>query len=214
MEKILIIDDSLTVQEMLSEILRDKYKLTIHGDPVAGLAEARSNPPGLILLDVRMPVMDGFELCNKLKQGESTRSIPVIFITSLDAENDRVRGFEAGADDYVVKPFFPQELIARVKAHLGARKAKLQELEVARLAVFRELAVAVSHEINNPLTTVHAYIHLLQKELEGSDTSARDILAHMHHESRRIGDIVKKIAEASTLKTTVYHRDIKMIDLH
>lgn len=214
MEKILIIDDSLTVQEMLSEILRERYKLVIHSDPVAGLAEARSNPPDLILLDVRMPVMDGFELCKKLKQGENTRCIPVIFITSLDAENDRVKGFEAGADDYVVKPFFPQELIARVKAHLGARKAKLQELEMARLAVFRELAVAVSHEINNPLTTVHAYIHLLQKELTNADASARDMLAHMHNESRRIGDIVKRIAEASTVKTTVYHRDIKMIDLH
>lgn len=214
MEKILIIDDSLIVQGMLSEILQERYSLTIHGDPVAGLAEARSNPPDLILLDVRMPVMDGFEVCRKLKQGENTRSVPVIFITSLDAENDRVRGFDAGADDYVVKPFFPQELIARVKAHIGARRAKIQEVEMARLNVFRELAVTVSHEINNPLTTVHAYIHMLQKEFASTDGSTGEMLAHMHHELRRMGEIVKKIAEASTVKTTMYHRNIRMIDLH
>jgi len=214
MEKILIIDDSIIVQAMLENILGSKYELDIHGDPVAGLAAARSSQPDLILLDIHMPEMNGYEVCRLLRQEEGTRGIPVIFLTSLDAEEDRVRGFDAGADDYVVKPFFPQELFSRVKAHLGARTAKKQALEMERLAVFRELAVTVSHEINNPLTAVNAYIHLLQNELLESSPSVKELLAGIHDESRRLGLIVKKIAQASSAATKTYHRDIKMIDLN
>ena len=137
MEKILIIDDSRISQALVAEIFADTYVLEFRNDGPSGLAAARELSPDLILLDIHMPMMDGFEVCRSLKSDEKTREIPVIFITSLDSEMEKVKGFEAGAEDYVVKPFHMEELEARVRAHLASRRAKAQALELERLTVFR-----------------------------------------------------------------------------
>lgn len=215
MEKILVIDDSLVAQTLLAEIFSTSYELDFRNDGAAGLDAARQLQPDLILLDVNMPGLDGFEVCSLLKGGEETREIPVIFVTSVDSGDEKVKGFLSGADDYVVKPFNSRELLARVNAHLGLRRAKVQALKLERLTVFREMAVAVSHEINNPLTSVFACLHLLQNELgRNASGTVKEYLATLHGDMRRIQEIVGRLATATKASKTRYNSDIDMIDLH
>lgn len=214
MEKILVIDDSTVAQTLLAEIFCTTYELDFRNDGASGLSAARQIQPDLILLDVNMPGLDGFEVCRLLKQGDETREIPVIFVTSGDSGIEKVKGFQAGADDYVVKPFCSQELQARVSAHLGARKAKLQALGLERLTVFREMAVAVNHEINNPLTSVFACLYLLQNELADAPETVREHLACLHAEMKRIQAIVGRLSTATKASKTNYSSGVTMIDLH
>ncbi len=214
MEKILIIDDSTVAQALLAAIFSTSYELGFRSDGASGIDAAREIRPDLILLDVNMPGLDGFDVCRILKEDEETREIPIIFLTSVDSGTEKVKGFQAGADDYVVKPFNSQELQARVSAHLGARRAKVQALKLERLTVFREMAVAVSHEINNPLTSVFACLHLLQNELRDAPESVREYLASLHGDMKRIKDIVGRLASATKVAKTRYSSDIDMIDLH
>jgi DNA-binding response OmpR family regulator len=214
MEHILIIEDSPLVQSLLSDILHEEYELAFQGDGRSGLAVAQADLPDLILLDIRLPQMDGYEVCRILKESGKTRDIPIIFITSLGAEAEKVRGFEAGADDYVVKPFYRHELQARVKAHLSFRQAKMQAVSLERLTVFKEMAVAISHEINNPLTAIFAFVHYLQSELAEAPSAVTTALDGISNEITRIQQITGKLAVSSKAQSVRYNKDIDMIDLH
>lgn len=214
MDKILIIEDSLLAQSLLSNILLSNYELVFENDGLSGLTAAQTIHPDLIILDIQMPGMNGYEVCRTLKGDDKTSEIPIIFITSLDSELERARGFEVGANDYVVKPFYKQELIARVRAHLSFRNAKMQALSLERLNLFQEMAVAISHEINNPLTTINAYLHVLQRDFPATSDPAKEIIAAIKVETDRITAITAKLAEATSTATTRYQRDITMIDLN
>ena len=211
MEKVLVIDDSIVTRTLIGDILRGICTLDFQENGVNGIAAARDFAPGLILLDIHLPDIDGYRVCRTLKQEEATRDIPIVFITSMGSEQERVKGFEAGAEDYVVKPFYPGELLARVKAHLATRRAKAQAVELERLKIFKEMAVALSHEINNPLTTLYGYLHLLRTETDGA---RGDALAGMRTELDRVRRITEKLARASQVVETSYHQDVTMIDLH
>jgi DNA-binding response OmpR family regulator len=215
MEKILVIDDSKITQMLVAEILAGKYDLDFQADGASGIAAAQCNTPDLILLDIALPDMVGYEVCRTLKRGDDTKDIPIIFITSKDSELERVKGFEAGAEDYVVKPFYLEELLARVKVHLAFRKAKIQAVELERLTLFKEMAVALSHEINNPLTTIYAYLHVLQREMPSdSEKCIKETLNGIQDELGKIREITGRLAQASKVSKTSYNKDITMIDLH
>ncbi len=211
MDKVLIVDDSKAAQTVIAAILGKEFLIELMDDAISALAAIELSPPDIILLDVNMPIMDGFEACRTLKNSENTKEIPIIFITSLDSEDERVKGFEAGADDYVVKPVLPLELLARIRAHLGARKSRHDALVLERMTVFKEMTVTLCHEINNPLTTVNAYLHLLLREDTGE--KVKEIVAAVQVEIGRIAEITAKLSEATSVATTRYHRDINMIDL-
>ncbi|SRR6266568_2922655 len=214
MEKILIIDDSRITQALIAYIFADKYELYFQSDGLAGIDAALKILPDLILLDVHMLRMDGYEVCRILKSNNKISEIPVIFITTFDSEAEKVKGFEAGAEDYVIKPFHHKELQARVKAHLAFRKARVQAVELERLKLFREMAVAISHEINNPLTSINAFIYLLQRELVDSSELVRNSMAGIGDEIKRMQKITDRLAQASKVITTNYNRDVSMVDLH
>ena len=125
-ESVLIIEDDPDIVELLQyNLQREGYPVFSARDGEAGLNEARKRKPGFILLDLMLPGIDGMEVCRELKQGDSTRHIPLIMITAKGEENDVVLGLEMGADDYITKPFSPREVIARVKAVVrrGSNKA-------------------------------------------------------------------------------------------
>jgi DNA-binding response OmpR family regulator len=214
MEKVLIIDDSLVTRTLMGDILAGKYALDFQENGVKGLAAASYFLPDLILLDIHLPDIDGYQVCRTLKQEETTREIPIIFITALTSEQERMKGFDAGAEDYVVKPFYPGELLARVKAHLATSKAKAQAVELERLKIFQSMAVALSHEINNPLTTLYSCLHLLRRGMETSRAPGADTLLGMQVELDRIRHITEKLARASHVAETSYHGDVTMIDLN
>ncbi len=116
---ILIVDDMVANIKVLGELLKDEYKIRLATNGEKALQISRSsNPPDLILLDVIMPEMDGYEVCAQLKTDKATKNIPVIFITAMDLEKDETKGLSLGAVDYITKPFSLPIVKARVKTHL------------------------------------------------------------------------------------------------
>ena len=130
-QKILIVDDERLNINVLADLLKPKYKIMAAINGTQALKAARSaNPPDLILLDIMMPEMDGYEVCRQLKSDEATRNIPVIFVTAMSQEEDETKGLELGAIDYLTKPISPAIVEARVKTQLALKK-NLEELHDA-----------------------------------------------------------------------------------
>lgn len=125
MEKhtILIIDDTLTIIELFRSLFGEEYRILSATNGPEGIDIAVKSSPDLILLDVMMPFMDGFEVCKRLKENSITQSIPVIMITILDHREEEKAGLEAGAIDYIAKPFHIESVKAKIKNHL-----RLQQL--------------------------------------------------------------------------------------
>jgi DNA-binding response OmpR family regulator len=120
---ILIIDDIPDAAGVLPRILTNAgFKVRIAEDGKTGIQMVEKMSPDLILLDIMMPEMDGFEVCQQLKSQEKTRDIPIIFLTALVDSLDKAKGFELGAVDYITKPFQGEQVIACVNAHLSNRK--------------------------------------------------------------------------------------------
>lgn len=141
-EEILIVDDTPANLKLLSQILTAKgYKIRIAVNGSQALASVNMAQPDLILLDIKMPGMNGFEVCRQLKTNPKTNNIPVIFISALDNLQNKLDGFHAGGLDYISKPFQIEEVLARVDAHLYIRKAQ-QILENNNRRMQRELNLA------------------------------------------------------------------------
>ncbi len=119
MQRLVVVDDEATVRELLSEALRFAgFDVTSVATGAAAVALVEREPPDLLLLDVMLPGMDGFEVARRLRAGGSARRVPILFLSAKDAPDDKIAGLTAGGDDYVTKPFHLRELIARIKAVL------------------------------------------------------------------------------------------------
>ena len=117
--KILVIEDDPSLTELIKYNLeQESYAVKIEMDGEEGLLSAQTELPDLILLDWMLPNLSGIEVCRRLRRGKSTKSIPIIMLTARSEENERIRGLDTGADDYITKPFSPKELVARIKAIL------------------------------------------------------------------------------------------------
>jgi serine phosphatase RsbU (regulator of sigma subunit) len=137
--RILIVDDVKSNVDILVEALRDEYKLGVALDGAAALRSVEKSPPDLVLLDIVMPGLDGYEVCQQLRARESTREVPVIFLSSLEDVKNKAHGFEVGGNDYLTKPFEVLEIKARVRSLLKAkayadavREAMARDLRIAR----------------------------------------------------------------------------------
>jgi len=156
---ILIVDDEISNLQMLTQLLSDAgYQIRTAKEPKFAIESAMAQPPNLILLDVRMTGMDGFEVCKRLKQDERIRGIPIIFISELQDLQDKIRGFAVGGVDFITKPFQEEEILARVRTHLALRDMQLhlEEMVAKRTAealdrderfraTFEQAAVGVAH---------------------------------------------------------------------
>jgi DNA-binding response OmpR family regulator len=119
MPNILVVDDTPLNLLLLADILnKDGYQVSPVSSGKLALTAVKNNPPDLILLDIMMPDMDGYEVCQALKEDKLTKDIPIIFISALDEISDKIKAFDAGGIDYIVKPLKPKEVLARVKTHL------------------------------------------------------------------------------------------------
>lgn len=150
--RILIVEDNATAAALTGEMLRlNGYAIDIVADAAAALEAVNSNPPDLILLDVLMPGRDGIDLCRELKEMPATRLIPVILITGMADRDLRLRAIEAGADDFLNKPFDPEELFARVGS-LVKIKLYTDEMENIETVLF---SIALGVEARDPYTEGH-----------------------------------------------------------
>lgn len=131
---ILVVDDTLANLQLLSDLLKaEGYMVRASRLPKIALESALAAPPDLILLDIKMPDMDGFEVCQKLKEDERTAGVPVIFISALQEVSDRIRGFEVGGVDFITKPIQHTEVLARVSAHLELYQTRERLQETTRI---------------------------------------------------------------------------------
>ena len=175
--KILIVDDNPTNLEVLSNYLsRSGYMVFVKKNGLKALESLPVNLPDIILLDVVMPEIDGFETCRRLKENDVTKDIPVIFMTALSETQDKLRGFNLGAVDYITKPFQQEEVLERVKTHLTIRtlqKELQQKNNELQNALERErkmmsdlrlsLSLALPHELRTPLTVILGFSSFLTK---------------------------------------------------
>ena len=125
MAHVLVVDDDPKIRDLLRlYLVREGHRVTPAGDGESALAAARSGKPDLVVLDVMLPGMDGVEVCRRLREESS---VPVILLTARTGDSDKVIGLDAGADDYVVKPFSPRELMARVRAQLRRHRPSVED---------------------------------------------------------------------------------------
>ncbi len=189
-ELILIVDDTLSNIVILDNILNSNYNINVAINGEHALQIINDKPPSLILLDIMMPGLDGYEVCRRLQANKKTKRIPVIFITAKGEVADEQKGFEYGAVDYITKPVSPPIVLARVRNHLELKQKqdnleelvtkRTQALEKAfadqeayhkqifqqeRLASIGQIAAGVAHEINNPTGFIASNLRSLKKYL-------------------------------------------------
>lgn len=156
-DSILVVDDTPTNLKVLFELLNQSgFKVSIAKSGESALKKVHEALPDLILLDVMMPGIDGFETCRRLKSDSRSKDIPVIFMTVLSDLVDKVKGLKLGAVDYITKPIEQEEVLARINVHLELRKAQLRLLQEEKMAALGQLVAGVAHEINNPVNFIYA----------------------------------------------------------
>jgi CheY-like chemotaxis protein/HPt (histidine-containing phosphotransfer) domain-containing protein len=210
--RVLIVEDAPANIQALTAILREKgYAISIATNGRQALDVLASVRPDLILLDVMMPEMDGFETCSRIKASPQWRDIPIIFLTAKSETGDIVRGFELGAVDYVAKPFHAHELLARVHTHLAMDRLRREnellvraESENARHRSVAQMVAGVAHEINTPLGVINTAASLLTRWLAEPVmvTLAKTADGQM---------MAEDLAEAAGLITRNAHRAHKLV---
>jgi len=166
---IMVVDDTPANLKLLQEMLQAKgYRVLVFPDGKMALNAASKNPPDLILLDIKMPGMNGFEVCERLKSDEALKGIPVIFISALTETAEKVKAFSVGGVDYVTKPFQFEEINARVETHLRLRR---QQIELKVLNDLKNYFLGMAaHDLRNPLGAIIGFGEILNDELSSSLT--------------------------------------------
>jgi len=218
MAKILIAEDDNYARKLLKAILEqasDDYEVIEAESGTEALALVEKNPPDLALLDVMMPGMDGFGVCQRLKMDEKYKSIPIIFVTALDNPSDKIQGFQAGGDDYVTKPVNEEEVIARVQAHLRIVRAEEERMQ-AMINAIKDMVTTYNHQMNQPLMVAYTQLNLLLAKVEG-DESLERVSGKIKGELDNINGVLKKIQSLTEkvghIKRTGYVGDVHMFDL-
>jgi DNA-binding response OmpR family regulator len=234
-ERILLVEDSPLQAAMVCEHLTQQGYQSRWETTLGKAREAiRDSLPDLLILDRILPDGDGGQWCRELKADPAMRDLPVIILTARDRVEERVEGLLGGADDYIPKPYHPEELLARVfgclrtlalkrelrhKAEELARKnqelieAQEQIIRMERLAAIGEIGLAIRHEINNPLGTILGYAQLLL-QAEGLPSEVCKKLEAISRGAVRIRDVVRRLEDLREERTVEYLPGVSMTDLH
>ncbi|MDJ0702095.1 MAG: response regulator [Leptolyngbyaceae cyanobacterium MO_188.B28] len=165
---ILVVDDNPSNIKVLFDLLKEScFRVFVAKSGESALEKIAEAPPDLILLDVLMPGMDGFETCERLKQNPKTKDIPVIFMTALSEVADKVKGLNLGAIDYITKPIEHDEALARINVHLELRRTQLRLIQEEKMYSLGQLVAGIAHEINNPVSFIYGNISHAREYVEG-----------------------------------------------
>ncbi len=209
-ETILIVDDNLDNVNLLDKILNKSGYRTLKGyNGEEAVKLAREKSPDLILLDIMMPIMDGFTACEIIKQDETTKHIPILMLTAKLEISDKVKGFEIGADDYITKPFHFQELLARIKSRLKLTREHDQTVSRERRKAQDQIVEGVEHEIRNPVVSIGGFARRILEELPDDDRKKKYAQVILK-ETERLERMVKKSVTLQNL--TAGHKE--KLDIH
>jgi DNA-binding response OmpR family regulator len=179
--RILVVDDNPTNIDVLHDFLSDLgYEVLVAEDGTSALDRIRYVKPDLLLLDIMMPHLDGYGVAKILRENPATADIPVIYITALGSIEDKMKGFDTGAVDYITKPFQNQEVLARVRTHLALRRMRKDlELNNEKLRTQNEAldayARSVAHDLKNPLNLILNFARLIEEENVLAGVNAEDL---------------------------------------
>ncbi len=196
---ILIVDDEPQNQKVLASTLKKgDYRLILADNGQQALDLLKTKKPDLILLDIMMPGIDGFEVCEKIKQNVATKDIPVIFLTAHTETEKVVKGFQLGAVDYITKPFKSEELITRVKTHLKL-KATEEELKESNAAKDKFFSI-IAHDLGNLFSGLFGLSRLLADHEVPKD-KIENFLKMIHDNSKNGLDLLQNLLEWSRMQT-------------
>src|SRR5208337_2547616 len=223
MKTILIIEDENDLAELVAfNLEKEGYRSLIAPDGPSGLEAARHNSPDLILLDLMLPGMSGMEICKVLKSNEKTARIPIVMLTAKGEEIDRVVGFEVGADDYVIKPFSPRELLLRVKAVLrragsGESVSKIIKVDTISIDTDRHIVTVDGNEVILTTTEFKLLFNLAERlgRVQSRDRLLKDVWGFNHMGDTRTVDthitrLRSKLGEAGEMIKTIRGFGYKM----
>lgn len=228
---ILIVDDTPANLRLLAAILsKEGYTVRPVPNGTLALTAALAEAPNLILLDIRMPGMDGYQVCEKLKAEEKTRNIPIIFISAQSEVIDKIKAFSMGGVDYITKPFEAEEVLVRVKTHLSIhnlrkeleeknsaltdalkklRSAQNQLILREKMAALGQLVAGIAHEINTPLGAIRASISNISNALQKSVEQVPQLFQMLSPE--RQADFFVLLRTASEFKESLSSKEARKI---
>lgn len=196
---ILIVDDTPEHIDVAVQVLKDSnFKIRVATDGNTALKLIYQQKPDLILLDIYMPEMDGFELCRLIKNTPDLKSIPIIFLTSFSDEESIRKGFESGGQDYVVKPFNASELLSRVNTHLML-KSHTESLEEANKEL-DSFCYTVAHDLKSPLLSLNKLVEFLAEDyIEQLDSAGKELVCNIREKSSEIIQTIDRLLEFSKM---------------
>ena len=218
--RVLFADDEVISRTLLAAVLTHLgHESRSASDGATAWELFQAEPVPLVILDLNMPVLDGLEVCRRIRAHEAGRETFVLVVTARDARDDLAAVLDAGADDYVSKPSTPENLRARLEiatrriAQDEARRAAEAELARARwLAGIGETTIALEHEINNPLSALlgHAELLLMDRNLSADQ---REQLQVVREQAARIAEVVRRLAKLKNPQSVEYLSGARMLDL-
>jgi two-component system cell cycle response regulator len=215
MKKILVIDDLPENVFMLQDRLEHEgYEVLTAYDGFTGIDKAKNVLPDLILLDVMMPDITGFEVCHILVNDPLTKDIPIILVTAKSGAEDTKEGLEAGAFDYIKKPFNRIELLARVNSALKLSEAHKLILESEKRDTYLATVVTANHKIKQPLTLLSLSSAAIKRELNQDNISSEAILKRVRYIDIAIKEINDVLNQLNAIKNPIlsnYTSNIKMV---
>ncbi len=215
--KILIIDDQPDNVFILQDRLHHEgFEVITAYDGQTGIDKAINEQPDLILLDIMMPGISGFEVCEVLNKNKKTKKIPIIMVTALTGSEDIKKGLELGAYDYIKKPFNRVELIARVNSALRFNETQNLLLELEKINTFSATVLTANHKIKQPLTLINLSIAAIRRELTKNEVSKEAInkrIEFLEVAAKEIIEVLEKLSAIKKPRFTDYVNNLKMIDL-
>jgi two-component system sensor histidine kinase/response regulator len=196
--RILVVDDITKNLQVVGTMLRNAgYEVMPTTGGRQALERVRVQSPDLILLDLMMPEMDGIEVCRRLKEDTLTRQIPVIFLTASNEMEHLVNGFEAGAVDYITKPFNSPELLARVRTHIELKLARerLREMNDEK----NEFMGIAAHDLRSPLNAIKGYAELVLEDPAIGQENL-EVLQRIHEAAARMAEMVQNLLDANRIE--------------
>ncbi len=224
---ILIADDDDDIRGVIgASIAALAVRIEEARDGTHAVERCRERLPDLVILDVKMPNMNGVEACQAIKALPGGELVPVIMLTAMDKVEDKVRALDSGADEYLVKPFHHQELQARVRALLRIRELNvclsetnrqlhaMQEIimQQERQVVVSQLAGAAAHQLGQPLSAIMLNCYLLEK-LPQSDPKYKKSLAAIVADTKRMGALLQRLKAVNASKKADYYGELQILDI-